>query len=126
MKNRSWAFLFAGLIAALLLIWKLLPGGGGQTVGVYQDGELIRTIRLPHAGKTETFEVSGPAGGNTVEVSSEGVRVSSAGCPDRLCVAHGLLKQGEGPIICLPNRLVVRFQDDARADGADAIAGGRS
>ena len=109
MKNRSWAFLFAGLIAALLLIWKLLPGGGGQTVGVYQDGELIRTISLPHVGQSKTFEISGPAGGNTVEVSGNGVRVISAGCPDQLCVVHGLLKQGEGPIICLPNRLVVKF-----------------
>ena len=126
MKNRSWAIVFAVAIAALLLVWRLLPAGGGQTVGVYQDGRLLRTIRLPHAGQTETFEVPGPAGGNTIEVSAGGVRVSAAGCPDKVCVAHGLLKAGEGPIVCLPNRLVIEFTDDTRADGADVVAGGRS
>ena len=126
MKSRSWAILFAGLIAALLLVWKLLPGSGGSTVGVYQDGELVKTIYLPHTGVTETFELSGVAGGNTIEVSKDGVRVVSAGCPDKLCVAHGYLESGKEPIICLPNRLVIRFMEDARADGADAVAGGRS
>ena len=126
MKSRSWAMLFAGLIAALLLVWKLLPGGGGNTVGVYQDGALVKTIFLPHTGQPETFELSGVAGGNTIEVSKDGVRVVSAGCPDKLCVAHGYLKSGTEPIICLPNRLVIRFQEDARTDGADAVAGGRS
>ncbi len=126
MKSRSWAILFAGLIAALLLVWKLLPGSGGNTVGVYQDGALVKKIFLPHTGETETFELSGVAGGNTIEVSKDGVRVVSAGCPDKLCVAHGYLESGTEPIICLPNRLVIRFMEDERLDGADAVAGGRS
>ena len=126
MKSRSWAILFAGLIAALLLVWKLLPGSGGNTVGVYQDGTLVKKIFLPHTGETEMFELSGVAGGNTIEVSKDGVRVVSAGCPDKLCVAHGYLESGTEPIICLPNRLVIRFMEDERLDGADAVAGGRS
>lgn len=126
MKNKTWALIFAGLIAALLLLWRLLPGGQGQSVGVYQDGSLIRTIRLPHAGQSETFTVSGPAGENTIEVSKDGVRVISADCPDQICVEHGFLKAGEGPIICLPNRLVVRFQEETSDDDVDAVAGGRS
>ena len=126
MKSRCWAILFAGLIAALLLVWKLLPGSGGNTVGVYQDGALVKKIFLPHTGETETFEISGVAGGNTIEVSKDGVRVVSAGCPDKLCVAHGYLESGTEPIICLPNRLVIRFMEDERLDGADAVAGGRN
>ena len=124
MKNRTWAMVFVSAIAALLLVWKLLPAGSGQTAGVYQDGRLIRTIYLPHAGQTETFEVPGPAGGNTIEVSAEGVRVSAAGCPDGICVAHGLLKAGGGPIICLPNRLTIEWaQKDAQVDALSGTGG---
>lgn len=123
MKTRSWIVFFAGLVAALVLVWKLLPDAGGETVGVYQDGKLLMTISL---SQEQTFEIPGPAGGNTICVSEEGVRVTQAGCPDKLCVAHGVLKAGQGPIICLPNRLVIRFLRDARADGVDAVAGGRS
>ena len=54
------------------------------------------------------------------------VFVSQADCPDQVCVAHGFLVSGKEPIICLPNRLVIRFLEDARTDGADAVAGGRS
>ena len=116
MKSRSWAILFAGLIAALLLLWKLLPGNGGNTVGVYQDGALVKTIYLPHTGETETFEVFGTAGGNTIEVSKDGVRVVSADCPDQVCVAHGFLVSGKEPIICLPNRLVIEFSAESNLD----------
>lgn len=45
------------------LCGSFFPAGSGQTAGVYQDGRLIRTIYLRHAGQTETFEVPGPAGG---------------------------------------------------------------
>ena len=116
MKSRSWAILFAGLIAALLLLWNLLPGSGGNTVGVYQDGDLVKTIYLPHTGETETFELSGVAGGNTIEVSKDGVRVVSAGCPDQVCVLHGPLRRTGGPIVCLPNRLVVQFSTPSELD----------
>lgn len=126
MKNRTWAVLFAGLIAALLLVWKLLPGGAGSEVQIYQDGTLVQTIQLPHTGAPETIELSGPAGGNTVEISEDGVRVLSAGCPDGICVAHGYLQEDTGPIVCLPNRLVVRFSNETDRSGVDAVAGGRS
>lgn len=126
MKNRTWAILFAGLIAALLLVWKLLPGGAGDQVLIYQDGILVQTIQLPHTGAPETIEISGPAGGNTIEISEDGVRVVSAGCPDQVCVEHGYLRGDTGPIVCLPNRLVVRFSEKTNETGVDAVAGGRS
>ena len=115
--------LFAGLIAALLLLWKLLPGSGGNTVGVYQDGDLVKTIYLPHTGETETFELSGVAGGNTIEVSKDGVRVVSAGCPDQVCVAHGFLVSGKEPIICLPNRLSIEWATGADVDALSGTGG---
>ena len=86
--------LFAGLIAALLLLWNLLPGSGGNAVGVYQDGALVKTIYLPHTGETETLEISGVAGGNTIEVSKDGVRVET---PRRLTEKQReLLRQFDG------------------------------
>ena len=123
MKSRSWAILFAGLIAALLLLWKLLPGSGGNAVGVYQDGALVKTIYLPHTGETETFEVFGTAGGNTIEVSKDGVRVVSADCPDQVCVLHGPLRRTGGPIVCLPNRLSIEWATGADVDALSGTGG---
>ena len=124
MKQRNWIWvvIFAAIFAGCLALW-LLPRGGGETVLVYQDGQLLRTLDLR---QDTVFTVEGPAGENTVTVTGGEVFVSQADCPDQVCVAHGFLVSGKEPIICLPNRLVIRFLEDARTDGADAVAGGRS
>ena len=124
MKQRNWIWvvIFAAIFAGCLALW-LLPRGGGETVLVYQDGKLLRTLDLR---QDTVFTVEGPAGENTVTVAGGEVFVSQADCPDQVCVAHGFLVSGKEPIICLPNRLVIRFLEDARTDGADAVAGGRS
>lgn len=126
MKNRSWALIFAALVLVCLAVWWLLPGRQSQTVGIFQDGVLIKTLTLSPGGETQTFEVSGPAGGNTIELSAGSVRIVSAGCPDQTCVKHGALAADTGPIICLPNRLVIRFLDEAAGAEVDAVSGGRS
>ena len=124
MKQRNWIWvvIFAAIFAGCLALW-LLPRGGGETVLVYQDGKLLRTLDLR---QDTVFTVEGPAGENTVTVTGGEVFVSQADCPDQVCVAHGFLVSGKEPIICLPNRLVIAFTDDTRADGADVVAGGRS
>ena len=43
MKQRNWIWvvIFAAIFAGCLALW-LLPRGGGETVLVYQDGQLDR------------------------------------------------------------------------------------
>ena len=122
MKQKHWILIFAAVIAVCLALW-LLPRGGGQTALVYQDGTLLYTLDLR---QNRTLTVTGPAGENVVTVADGRVFISRADCPDQICVQHGPLQKTGGPIICLPNRLVIRFQEDARPDGADAVTGGRS
>lgn len=47
MKQRNWIWvvIFAAIFAGCLALW-LLPHGGGETVLVYQDGKLLRTLDL--------------------------------------------------------------------------------
>jgi hypothetical protein len=44
---------------------------------------------------------------NVIEISEGGVRMQDASCADRTCVRHGYLRKV--PIVCLPNRVVVRY-----------------
>ena len=124
MKTRTWIFLFAGLAAVCLALWLLLPGllQTGSEVGIYQDGKLLRQVDLSGVTATETMTVTGDAGDNVIEISPGSICVRSADCPDQTCVKHGPLKQGGTPIICLPNRLVIRWMDAADTP-YDAITG---
>ena len=64
MKQRNWIWvvIFAAIFAGCLALW-LLPRGGGETVLVYQDGQLLRTLDLR---QDTVFTVEGPAGGPIV------------------------------------------------------------
>ena len=76
MKQRNWIWvvIFAAIFAGCLALW-LLPRGGGETVLVYQDGKLLRTLDLR---QDTVFTVEGPAGENTVTVAGGKVFVSQA------------------------------------------------
>ena len=106
--------IFVGLLAVCLAAWLLLPGllSKGSAVGIYQDGKLLKTVDLSAVTGTTTFTVTGNAGENVIEISPGSICVRSAGCPDQTCVKHGPLKTGGTPIICLPNRLVIKWLDD--------------
>ena len=47
MKQRNWIWvvIFAAIFAGCLALW-LLPRGDVETVLVYQDGQLLRTLDL--------------------------------------------------------------------------------
>ena len=94
MKQRNWIWvvIFAAIFAGCLALW-LLPRGGGETVLVYQDGQLLRTLDLR---QDTVFTVEGPAGENTVTVAGGEVFVSQADCPDQVCVLHGPLRRTGG------------------------------
>lgn len=81
---------------------------------IYQNGELLQTIRLDTVTGEYTFEVSGDAGAtNTICVRPGSIAIVSASCPDQICVHQGFISTSLLPITCLPNRLVIRVREEA-------------
>ena len=104
-------FLLASISAAVLLY-----GGTKHTAEITLDGNVIRTVDL---NKDDTFTIQSKWGENTIVVENGTIRVDTASCPDHVCVEQGACSGGI-PIVCLPNRLVIRFMDSA---AADAVSG---
>ncbi len=116
----------AVLLTAVLLVIAVLCGGwiyvvshsspeDGQALyaDLYQNGELLQTIRLDTVTDEYTFEVSGDAGAtNTVCVRPGSIAIVSASCPDQICVHQGFISTSLLPITCLPNRLVIRVREE--------------
>lgn len=81
---------------------------------IYQNGELLQTIRLDTLVGEYTFEISGDAGAtNTICVRPGSIAIVSASCPDQICVHQGFISTSLLPITCLPNRLVIRVREEA-------------
>lgn len=108
---------------ALLLIWKLvyLKGLKGQDtdsdvcVEVTIDGRAYGTYPL---SKDDTIEIKNGDGDvtNTLVIMGGVADMTSADCPDHLCVKQKAISKEKESIICLPNKVVVTVKSDTKSD----------
>ena len=118
MKTRTWILLFAALavVCVTLSLFFFRFGDASRYAEVYSDGELVLTLDLQVDG---TYRVGTAAQWNVLSVENGRVSVSEASCPSQDCVRH-LPSDSGAPIVCLPNRMVIKFADEA---GYDALIG---
>ena len=108
--------LLIGILLVLcigLSIFFLLPGKASTHAQIFSDGMLLKTVDL---GVDQEFTVPSPDGGfNTVTVRQGTIAVTDATCPDHYCMKRGFCSSGTD-IVCLPNRLVIRFTAEQEID----------
>ena len=98
--------LTAGSFAGL---YRMGAGSVADQVTVEVDGRLVATYDLPTEDGQEK-EVRVDAGNgryNLLKLTSSGVFVAEANCPDQICVKWGrIIKPGQ-TIVCLPHKVVI-------------------
>lgn len=118
MTNKRWMALFALVLLCCAAALLFMPRSG-SAVGVWQEGELICTLD-PVLNAGEEYVLHYEAGETVIAVGEEGVYIRSADCKNQNCVRHGPLKPGGTPIVCLPERIVIRYMED---ETLDAVTG---
>ena len=114
-KTKHWIFLLSGITAVcLVLSIALLGGGDADFAQIYSDGELLYTLDLRI---DQQKEVVSEFGTNVITVSGGRIAVTHADCPDGYCMKRGFCSGGT-EIVCLPNRLIIRFLGRQEIDGA--------
>ena len=107
----------AVFLAAAITSVVMLNAPPGDIVKIKSDGELLYTIDLSKSpDRTIVVEYNGKK--NTLEIKDHKIRVSEADCPDKVCVNTGWLDSPAIPIICLPNKLIIEYENN----DADAAA----
>lgn len=118
MKTKYWVLLLALLLAVCigLSIPLLLSGEEARFAEVHSQGKLVKTVDLL---LEQQFTVTAPDGGsNVITVKGGKIAVTEANCPDHYCMQRGFCSGG-AQIVCLPNRLIIRFLG---AQTVDAVA----
>lgn len=82
-----------------------------KNVNIIQDGTVLYTIDLSKE-KDRSFIVEYNGSSNTIEIKDGRIRVSDAECPDKTCVHTGWLSSSAMPIVCLPNHLIIEYDDE--------------
>ena len=113
--------LFLLLFFSLFLLYKRGTYGGQNKACIYQDGVLLREIDFSSVKEPYSFRLTSSDGGyNEITVSAEGITVTDADCPDRLCVLFSQNNTGRLPIICLPHKLAIIYKEESASD-MDAV-----
>lgn len=95
-----------------------------KIVEILSDGEIIYTFDMT---KVENQEIvifydshdnsdndngnHAHGSSNTIQIENGEIWVREAQCPDQTCVKMGKLYSESLPIVCLPNRLTIRFAE---------------
>lgn len=121
-KLRNDIILVVGLIAvcaaAALLI--TLTRKSGDYVLIIQDG--AEAARYPLSGELTVDIPSADGGYNRLVISGGYADVTSASCPDGLCVNQRKISKVGQTIVCLPNRLVIEIASADSDTEVDLIA----
>lgn len=114
MKTKTWILLIALLLAVCLglSLWLLWPNADAQMAEVWSDGELLCTLDLR---QDRRMTVEGKNGTNVITVQDGKIAVTEADCPDHYCMDRGFCAGGV-QIVCLPNRLVIKFVNETEVD----------
>ena len=115
MKTKFWIILLSGLLLLCLALslFLLTPGQAAHQVEVWSDGTLLYALPL---SQPREITVQSQFGENTITIQDGKVAVTQADCPDHYCMDRGFCDSGV-QIVCLPNRLVLKFTDSQPVDG---------
>ena len=90
---------------------------------IYVDGKLYESISLYDVASPYHFTITTADGHyNEISVEQGTIQITSADCPDLLCVKQGPITNNLLPITCLPHHLVIELTPaDPTANQPDAI-----
>ena len=115
MKNRIWIIAIAVILAVCLAlsIWLLRPSEPAAYAQVWSEGKLLHTLPL---SVDRQITVTTELGTNVITVKDGKIAVTEASCPDHYCMRRGFCDNGL-QIVCLPNKLEIRFTGEQEVDG---------
>ena len=121
-SNSFWVAVLCGILAVCAAAAFALNRTPAQIALIYLDGRIIESFDLSGLSQPITLTVEAGTGFNAIDIERGRIRVSEADCPDGFCVRQGWVHGGAVPIVCLPHRLVIRFEGGGMPD-VDAVAG---
>ncbi len=115
-------FICASSILYLLLAPQISPNK--YTAYIYVQGKLYEAIDLSQVTESYEYTISCQTGGyNTIRIEPGAISISSADCPDKVCVKQGSITNALLPITCLPHNVVIELKasDNPLTDVPDGV-----
>jgi len=115
MKTKYWLMILGAVLAVCLGLsfFLLMPGEAATHAEILSDGKLMYTVDLRI--DRQIYISNGSGGKNMIHIKDGKIGVTEANCPDHYCMHRGFCNSG-AQIVCLPNKLVIRFTGESEID----------
>lgn len=107
--DRTFLLIAAVIAAVLFAVNTIQQSDNDKTVVITVDGVVLQTFDL--STNLEQYEILTPYGQNTMTISDGAVKVTSADCPDQICVHTKAATDIGDVIVCLPHRLIISVEE---------------
>lgn len=105
------------LTAAILMFLFFHSKGRGGTAVIEVNGQKLETVALDSLQVPREITVTGMDNITVeIELSKDGARFISSGCPDKVCVNTGLISHVNESAVCLPGRVSITIKGSGAAD----------
>ncbi|HSV32460.1 MAG TPA: NusG domain II-containing protein [Atribacteraceae bacterium] len=106
-KGDWFSILALAAVAALLVFFSFAPlKDRGFTLTIERSGGIEKYQVFPDENRT--FEVEGPLGTTLVRIQDGMAWIAYSPCPDKLCLAAGMIPENTTIIVCEANSVVLR------------------
>lgn len=112
-SNILWIILFLvlAIISVLIIFIMKSVKTTGKTAKIYSNNRLVRTVSL---NNDDEFTIKNGKNYNIIRVRNGKISVCEADCKNQICVDQGEIDNDLFPIVCVPNRLVIRVESETR------------
>ena len=101
-----------------LLTKEVISNNNLSKAYVYYDNKLIETLDLS-SDEIKQYTVKGYNGDVVIETSKNKVRVVEEESPRHLCSKQGWVTSSFEPIVCLPNKIIIKIE--STKEDVDAV-----
>lgn len=93
----------------------LLKNDNKKNALVYYEDEMILKIDLSLKGE-HTYTVDGYNGDIIIKTNDNKIKVESENSPNHICSNQGWIDDSYEVLVCLPNKVVIKIEDDEEID----------
>jgi hypothetical protein len=102
------------IVGSIALVFKLTEKKNISNALVYYEDKLVLTIDLTL--EEQEYVVDGYNGPVTITAGKGKVKVEDEDSPLHLCSKQGYISKSYESIVCLPNKIVIKLEDDSSLD----------
>lgn len=99
------------IVALSLFLGFKFTQKSGNCVVVNVGGKVVAEYSLKEDLKQEIFTSEGNELENLLVIKDGEAYISSANCPDKICVEHRPISKTGESIVCLPHKLVISIEE---------------